>query len=78
VKDKRDALFAVEGSQRGKYPQCFLRSDDGAVVFIGLWDKIEELVECDTLPADILEANPNIETFSKVLKSHSLFAIHCN
>ena len=27
---------------------------------------IEDLVECEALPKDILEANPNIETFSKV------------
>jgi len=87
-KETRDALFAVEGSQRGKYPQCFIRNDDGSLNFIGLWNKIgmqyihtrkcslpftlfvkfftEELVECDSLPADILEANPTIPTFSKV------------
>lgn len=63
-KDIRDKLFASSGL-RGKYPQCFLESD-GVYRFIGLWDHMEELVESDTIPADILAANPSIQTFKSV------------
>lgn len=63
-KEIRDKLFASSGL-RGKYPQCFLESD-GVYRFIGLWDQIEELVESDTIPADVLAANPSIQTFKAV------------
>lgn len=65
-KERRDQLFAISG-QRGKYPQCFIESESGCR-FIGLWDELESLVDCDDLPADVLAANPNIATFSKVLR----------
>ena len=63
-KEIRDKLFGVSGL-RGKYPQCFLESD-GAYRFIGLWDQIEELIESDTIPVEVLDANPSIPTFKKV------------
>ncbi len=63
-KEIRDKLFAAS-NQRGKYPQCFLETD-GVYKFLGLWEQLEELVECDTIPADVLTANPSIQTFKKV------------
>eukprot|EP00602_Paraphysomonas_sp_CaronLab_P006799 CAMPEP_0185020848 /NCGR_PEP_ID=MMETSP1103-20130426/3499_1 /TAXON_ID=36769 /ORGANISM="Paraphysomonas bandaiensis, Strain Caron Lab Isolate" /LENGTH=112 /DNA_ID=CAMNT_0027552009 /DNA_START=98 /DNA_END=432 /DNA_ORIENTATION=- len=62
-KETRDTLFSVSG-QRGKYPQCFIKEND-TYTFIGLWDAIESLLECNDLPAEVLEANPNIPTFEK-------------
>ena len=62
-KEKRDELFGIS-SLRGKYPQVFIQGADGTK-FVGQWEKIQELVECDDLPADVLAANPTIETFSK-------------
>ena len=59
-KDERDRLFSVS-SLRGKYPQVFL-----AGAYIGDHDKLEQLAECDSLPPDVLEANPLIETFTRV------------
>ena len=41
-KEIRDALFSVSG-QRGKYPQCFLKAEDGAYAFVGLWEEIENV-----------------------------------
>ncbi len=64
-KEVRDKLFAVS-NLRGKYPQCFLESD-GTYRFLGLWEKLEEMIECDTIPAEVLEANPSIQTFKKVI-----------
>jgi len=63
-KDKRDELFGIS-SLRGKYPQIFIQGADGTKKFVGQWEKVQELVECDDLPADVLAANPTIETFSK-------------
>lgn len=66
-KEVRDIMFASSG-QRGKYPQCFLKSDGGDYVFVGLWEEIEGLLECDTIPAEVLAANPQIKTFEQVFK----------
>ncbi|RYH19876.1 hypothetical protein EON65_25395 [archaeon] len=74
-KEVRDELFKVSG-QRGKYPQCFIKGEAG-YRFVGLWEEVESLVDCDALPADILASNPSINTFSKVVKI-SLFRVLAN
>ena len=63
-KELRDALFSISG-QRGKYPQCFI-SDGTTHRFVGMWEEIESLLDCDSLPKDILDGNASIQTFSKV------------
>lgn len=63
-KEQRDEMFTVS-SLRGKYPQVFLKSSSGTLNYIGNWDKIQELCECDDLPKEILDSNPTIETFTK-------------
>ena len=63
-KEMRDKLFGTS-NLRGKYPQLFLEKD-GALTFIGLWEECESLIDCNTLPADVLAANPNIKTFNSV------------
>jgi hypothetical protein len=65
-KELRDVLFGISG-KRGKYPQCFI-SDGKCHTFVGLWDEVESLLESDSLPKDILDANPGIPTFTKVLR----------
>src|SRR5690348_16044518 len=52
-KEIRDTLFNVSGI-RGKYPQCFIADDDNNYRFVGMWDEIESLVDCDAIPADVL------------------------
>ena len=64
-KELRDVLFSVSG-QRGKYPQCFLKGEDGSYQFVGLWEDVEGLLECDTIPAEVLASNPQIKTFEQV------------
>lgn len=63
-KERRDQLFAVS-SMRGKYPQVFIEKDGGELIFVGQWEKIQELLECDDIPAEVLASNPTIETFTK-------------
>ena len=73
-KEVRDKLFAVS-NLRGKYPQCFLETD-GAFRFLGLWDEIEALIDSDTIPVEVLDANPTIPTFKRVSSSlimHDVF-----
>ena len=65
-KEMRDIMFASSG-QRGKYPQCFLKSESGGYNFVGLWEEIESLLECDTIPPEVLAANPTIKTFEQVI-----------
>eukprot|EP01036_Dinobryon_divergens_P001998 gene1998-2628_t len=62
-KDERDKLFNIS-KVRGRYPQCFLNLND-EIRFVGFWDEIEGLIDADTLPAEVLEANPTIATFAK-------------
>lgn len=64
-KEVRDKLFSVSG-QRGKYPQCFIVDGEGNYRFVGIWDEVESLVDCDALPSEVLAANPTIPTFSSV------------
>ena len=63
-KEIRTKLFAISGL-RAKYPQCFI-NNSGAFEFIGQWEAIETLEECDSLPADILASHPEIKTFTRV------------
>ena len=73
-KELRDVLFAVSG-QRGKYPQCFLKEESGSYRFVGLWDEVESLIECNTIPADVLASNPQIKTFNQVFKTFIILFI---
>eukprot|EP00607_Mallomonas_marina_P008207 CAMPEP_0182416614 /NCGR_PEP_ID=MMETSP1167-20130531/973_1 /TAXON_ID=2988 /ORGANISM="Mallomonas Sp, Strain CCMP3275" /LENGTH=177 /DNA_ID=CAMNT_0024589553 /DNA_START=85 /DNA_END=618 /DNA_ORIENTATION=+ len=66
-KEKRNELFNVSKS-RGKYPQCFIEKE-GNIRFIGLWEEIESLVENDSLPQEILSANPDMPTFNKIFST---------
>jgi hypothetical protein len=70
-KELRDVLFGVSG-QRGKYPQCFLKDESGNYKFVGLWEELESLIECNTIPSEVLAANPQIQTFSQVSNSLAL------
>jgi hypothetical protein len=65
-KEIRDTLFNLS-QQRGKYPQLFIRYDE-THEFVGLWDEVESLLDCDSLPTEVLEGNPSIRTFSKVTR----------
>jgi hypothetical protein len=69
VKDIRDKLFAVSG-HRGKYPQLFIKDGEN-YEFVGLWEEVEGLLDCDDLDKSVLDANPQIKTFSKVFSSFS-------
>jgi hypothetical protein len=62
-KEARSAMF--ECGKRGAYPQVFLKDSAGAFTSIGDFDDIQSLNDTDSLPPDILEANPQIPTFKK-------------
>ena len=69
----RDELFRISGV-RGNYPQFFLERqiDNGyggtirSVEFWGNYDTFENLNEVDSLPPDVLLANPEVETWDNV------------
>lgn len=63
ARERRNELFGIS-SLRGKYPQVFLKLS-GETTFVGDFEAVNGLNDCDTLPPDVLEANPQIETFSK-------------
>lgn len=63
---RRNELFAISGI-RGNYPQFFLVDEHDNVEFLGNWDKIEAVNDASSLPDEILEANPSIITWDKVL-----------
>ena len=61
----RNELFAISGI-RGNYPQFFFVHPDGSTSFYGGYDKVSEVNEATGIPDDILEQNPEIETWPKV------------
>lgn len=64
--ERRNHLFGISGV-RGNYPQFFLVNEDGSEEFVGVWEALEGLIDGNTIPADVLEANPGIPTLNKVL-----------
>lgn len=48
-----------------KFPQIFVRLEDDQVLYIGDWDRIQELLDCDGLNTAFVRQN-NIATFSGV------------
>eukprot|EP01006_Ploeotia_vitrea_P005995 TRINITY_DN120745_c0_g1_i1.p1 TRINITY_DN120745_c0_g1~~TRINITY_DN120745_c0_g1_i1.p1 ORF type:complete len:122 (-),score=2.99 TRINITY_DN120745_c0_g1_i1:45-410(-) len=62
----RNQLFKIS-EKRAVYPQCFIENtSNNEYTFIGDWEGFEGLLECESIPKDVLDANPNIMTFSKV------------
>ncbi|GMI31347.1 hypothetical protein TrCOL_g8478 [Triparma columacea] len=73
-KEVRDKLFGISGV-RGNYPQIFKckGGDIECAEFIGCWDKIEELNELNELPAEVMEAHPEIVTLDNLLSDVEKF-----
>jgi hypothetical protein len=66
---RRAALFGLSGLH-AVYPQCFIQMAGAAEpAFVGDWEVFEGLIECDSLDAEVLAANPDIPTFSNVFAS---------
>lgn len=67
-KAMRENLFTVSGI-RGNYPQLFLVGTD-AVEFVGGFDTLETMIEAETLPPSVLNAHPEITTFTQACAQH--------
>jgi len=66
-KEERGTLFEISG-KRGVYPQVFIKDPDGTVKFVADFEELQSLNDTDSLPPDILEANPQIPSFSRVFE----------
>lgn len=72
-RQRRDELFRISDI-RGNYPQFFVERqvDNGyggtktKVEFWGSYERMEQLNEVDSLPPDVLLANPDVETWERV------------
>lgn len=63
--DIRNKLFSVSNI-RGVYPQVFIKNEaDDSYEFVGNWETLEQLLDCDTLDQKVIDDN-NINTFTKV------------
>lgn len=69
-KERRSAMFAKSGLT-GKYPQVFIKYGDD-LEFVGDAEKFNELCELQEMPKEILDANPDIVTFSQVFSGVEL------
>ena len=68
-KVRRGELFKISGKV-AVYPQCFiLQAGATKPSFVADWDDFEGLLECESLDAETLAANPDIPTFSKAFAS---------
>jgi len=70
-KARRDELFLVSG-KRGHYPQFFLltyddKGNEAGVMFLGGCDRLKDLNDTVDLSEDILQANPDLETWDRLL-----------
>ena len=71
-KERREMLFGVS-KIRGNYPQFFLARSTGrgsineTTTYLGNYDWIHELNDTVDLPQDVLAANPDLETWDRVL-----------
>jgi hypothetical protein len=63
-KEMRSAMFELSG-KRGAYPQVFIKDSSGKLTSMGDFEDIQSLNDTDSLPPDVLEANPQIPTFKK-------------
>lgn len=62
----RNELFRLSGL-RAVYPQFFLIHGQDRIEFLGDWEKIEAVNDASGLPDEVLEKNPGIMTWEKVL-----------
>jgi hypothetical protein len=60
--ESREELFSISGV-RGNYPQFFFVHANGATSYFGNWEKLQEINEASCLPKEILEQNPDIQTW---------------
>ena len=70
-KARRDELFLVSG-KRGHYPQFFLltyddNGNEAGAMFLGGYDRLKDLNDTVDLSEDILHANPDLETYDRLL-----------
>jgi hypothetical protein len=56
--DRRDELFALSGHQN-KFPQFFLKKDDGSITFWGTWERFVEANEKGKLSKEFRIAKVN-------------------
>jgi hypothetical protein len=64
-KECRTKMFETSG-KRALYPQVFTHQGAGELTFIGDMEMVQDLVESDDIPDEILAANPTINTFKKI------------
>ncbi len=67
-RERRTKLFNISGIS-GNYPQFFFEYEDGTINFFGSFDKIDQLNETSSLPADVLAQHPEVETWDKSFSS---------
>jgi len=70
--ERRDELFGISGT-RGHYPQFFLSSYDEAgkettLTYLGDYHRFKDLNDTIDLPKEIVEDNPELETWDRVFQ----------
>jgi len=66
-KQNRQTLFDISGCTQATYPQFFVSRNATRTTFLGDWETIEAITDATQLPEEVLEANPSILTWDKVL-----------
>ena len=63
-KGKRDMLFAVS-KVKGNYPQIFSKTYGGTYEYLGGLGELQDLIDSDDIPYELLQSNPEIKTFER-------------
>lgn len=61
-KEVRTQLFECSGKRT--YPQVFLKEKDGSYANVGDFEEVQSLNDTDTLPQDVLDANPTVSVLA--------------
>lgn len=65
LRDVRNELFSISG-MRGVYPQFFM-IENSEIRFLGDFEAVESMNDASALPREILERNPQILTWDRLL-----------
>ena len=68
VLQSHSELHIVKQGGTREYPSAFVMREDKSVTYIGNWNRIQELLDAESIDKAILEAHPEIVTFSSFFK----------
>lgn len=61
--------IVVDHGGRAEYPALFIMRSNRNIQFVGNWDRIQDILDNDSIPEDILRSTPEVYTFSRYFRN---------